>query len=178
MSLRRKTFLIIGTTLISLLGVIYIFSQAITMNGFLHLEETTVDRNVDRAVNALNDEMDVIYSTNQDWANWTDTYNFVDDLNSNYRDGNTHDGIFQTYSLNVMLFVNTKGQVAFGKAYDLNKDQEMPVPASLDPYLKSDGILLNHTDANGELDKAGTKGILLLPEGPMMIVSSIRSLKP
>src|SRR6185436_12233329 len=141
-------------------------------NGFLHLEESTVKRNVDRAINALNDEMDVIYSTNQDWANWTDTYNFVDDLNTNYSDGNTHDGIFKSYSLNVMLFVNTKGQVAFGKAYDLDKDQEMPVPASLDPYLKPDGILLNHMDANGELDKAGTKGILLLPEGPMMIVSS------
>ena len=79
MSLRRKTLLIIGATLISLIVVIYVFSQTITMNGFLHLEESTVKRNVDRAVNALNDEMDVIYSTNQDWANWTDTYNFVDE---------------------------------------------------------------------------------------------------
>ncbi|MEP6987770.1 MAG: histidine kinase, partial [Chloroflexota bacterium] len=71
MSLRRKTFLIIGATLICLIGVIYVFSQVITLNGFLHLEETTVDRNVDRAINGLDDEMGVIYSTNQDWANWT-----------------------------------------------------------------------------------------------------------
>ncbi len=172
MSLRRKTLLIIGSTLIGLMVVIYAFSQTITMNGFLHLEENTVKRNIDRAINGLNDEMDVIYSTNQDWSNWTDTYNFVDDLNANYRDGNTHDGIFQSYNLNVMLFVNTKGEIAFGKGYDLDKEQEMPVPTSLDPYLKPDGILLNHIDASGELDKAGTKGILLLPEGPMMIVSS------
>jgi len=172
MSLRRKTLLIIGATLISLMIVIYAFSQTITMNGFLHLEESTVQRNIDRAINGLNDEMDVIYSTNQDWANWTDTYNFVDDLNDNYREGNTHDGIFESYDLNVMLFVNTKGEIAFGKAYDLDKEQEIPVPKSLDPYLKPDGILLNHIDANGELNKAGIKGILLLPEGPMMIVSS------
>ncbi|MBI1277188.1 MAG: HAMP domain-containing protein [Anaerolineaceae bacterium] len=172
MSLRRKTLLIIGATLICLMIVIYAFSQAITMNGFLHLEETTVQRNVDRAINALNDEMDVIYSTNQDWANWTDTYNFVDDLNDNYREGNTHDGIFQSYDLNVMLFVNNKNEVAFAKAYDQDEDQEMPVPTSLDPYLKPDSILLNHVDANGELNKAGVKGILMLPEGPMMIVSS------
>jgi signal transduction histidine kinase len=172
MSLRRKTLMIIGATLISLIVVIYVFSQVITMNGFLHLEETTVQRNVDRAVNGLNDEMDVIYSTNQDWANWTDTYNFVDDLNGNYRDGNTHDGIYQSYNLNVMLFVNAKGTVAFGKAYNLDTNQEMPMPSSLQPYLKLDGILLNHTSADGQLEKAGTKGILLLPEGPMMIVSS------
>nr|MBA3872339.1 response regulator receiver protein [Anaerolineae bacterium] len=165
MSLRRKTFLIIGATLICLIGVIYVFSQVITLNGFLHLEETTVDRNVDRAINGLDDEMGVIYSTNQDWANWTDTYNFVDDLNANYRDGNTHDGIFQTYGLNVMLFVNIKGQVAFSKAYDLGKNQEMPVPASLDPYLKPDGILLDHIDASGQIENAGIKGILMLPEG-------------
>lgn len=172
MSLRQKTLLIIGTTLISLIVVIYMFSQVITLNGFLRLEESTVKRNVDRAINGLNDELDVIYSTNQDWANWTDTYNFVNDLNDNYREGNTHDGIFQSYDLNVMLFVNTKGEIAFGKAYDLDKEQEMQVPASLKPYLAPDGILLNHIDKNGELNQAGIKGILLLPEGPMMIVSS------
>jgi signal transduction histidine kinase len=172
MSLRRKTLLIIGATLISLMIVIYAFSQVITMNGFLRLEESTVERNIDRAINGLNDEMDVIYSTNQDWANWTDTYNFVTDLNDNYRDGNTHDGIFQSYNLNVMLFVNIKGEIAFGKGYDQNNDLEMPVPPSLEPYLKPDGILLNHTNSNGELNNAGIKGILLLPEGPMMIVSS------
>ncbi len=172
MSLRSKTLVIIGATLASLIVALYAFSQMIFLNSFIQLEEESVGRNVERALNALNDELAVIHATDRDWAHWTDTYNFVEDLNDNYREGNTHDGIFLSYGLNVMLFVNTSGEIAFGKAFDLVANQEMSIPSSLMPYLGLEAILLNHTDQNGALNKDGISGILLLPEGPMLIAST------
>jgi len=93
MTLRKKTLVIIGATLISLIVALYVFSQVIFLNSFVRLEEDSVRRNVQRALNALNDEIARIHATDRDWAHWTDAYNFVDDLNDNFREGNTHDGI-------------------------------------------------------------------------------------
>ncbi len=172
MTLRRKTLLIIGVTLISLIVALYVFSQVIFLNSFVQLEQDSVRRNVQRALNALNDEVARIHATDRDWAHWTDAYNFVEDLNDNFREGNTHDGIFMTYGINVMLFVNTAGEIAFGRAFDLVNNQEVPISESLKQHLTLDGILLNHTDQNGQLNADGISGILLLPEGPMLIAST------
>ncbi len=172
MTLRTKTVVIIGATLLSLIVALYAFSQLIFLNSFIRLEEDIVDRNVQRALNALNDEVAAIHATDREWAHWTDSYLFVEDLNDNYREGNTHDGIFYTYSLNVMLYINTAGEITFGRAFDLVNGQEMPIPDSLMPYLELDGVLLNHTDASGELLTDGVSGILMLPEGPMLIAST------
>src|SRR5262245_7273619 len=113
MSLRVKTLTIIGITLVSLIVAVYAASQIILLNSYARLEEQNVDQNVNRALIALNDEIAVIHATNADWGHWTDSYNFVEDLNDNYREGNTHDGIFMSYGLNVMLYVNTAGEIAF-----------------------------------------------------------------
>src|SRR5262245_57675396 len=119
MSLRVKTLAIIGLTLISLILSVYAASQIILLNSYVSLEEQSVRRNVERALNALNDEIAAIHATDREWAHWTDSYNFIEDRNDNYREGNTHDGIFYTYTLNVMLYVNTAGEIVFGRAFDL-----------------------------------------------------------
>lgn len=172
MSLRTKTLVIIGTTLFSLFLALLIFSRMIFLDSFVRLEEDSVRRNIDRAINALQDDIAVIHTTDRDWAHWTDTYNFIHDLNDNYREGNTHDGIFTSYQLNFMLFVDTDGEVAFGKAFDLKAQQEVPISESLLDQLELDGLLLNHKDEAGELNISGVSGILMLPEGPVIIASS------
>ncbi|MBC7947882.1 MAG: HAMP domain-containing protein, partial [Chitinophagaceae bacterium] len=173
MSLRKKTLVIIGTTLVSLIIALYLFSQLIFLNSFNQVEENTVRRNTTRALNALNDEISAIHGTDREWAHWTDSYNFIEDLNDNYREGNTHDGIFYTYSLNVMLYINTKGEIVFGRAFDLAAGQEVPIPNSLMNHLQTDSILLNHSDKEiGELNIDGISGILMLPEGPMIVAST------
>lgn len=174
MSIRRKTILIIGATLIGMIVVVYGVSQLIFLNSFVQLEEKTVNGDVQRALNALNDRTDVIVSTNQDWSHWTDDYNFVADpaANDSFRHDNTHDGIFTTYGLNVMLFINSENKIVFEKGFDLNAGQEVPVPDSLSPYILPDGILLKHTDSSGGIDQGPVEGIIMLPEGPMFISSS------
>jgi signal transduction histidine kinase len=172
MSIRRKTLLIIGFTLICLIAALYIVSQVIFLTRFVELEAQSVRRNVERALNALQDEMTSIHATNQEWAHWTDSYNFVEDLNTNYSEGNTHIGVFRTYGLNMMLYADLEGEIVFQRSFDLVSGEETSVPRSMDVYLQQEGILLQHELAEGTLDEDGVQGILMLPEGVLIVASS------
>lgn len=172
MSLRVKTLIIIGSTLTILIVGMYALSQIILLQSYIRLEEQTTERNVQRALNALNDRLSVVHSTNVDWAHWNDTYQFVEDHNEDYLVANTNDNTFNLYSLNVMLYLNADDEVAFSKAYDLQAQQETDVTDSLlQIALDHEGPLGAYLP-DGSLNVDGVVGLISLPEGPMLIVST------
>lgn len=81
MTLRNKTLLIIGTTLITLLGSLELLSQTILLNSFIKLEEQGVYQNVERARAALFNQFTALDSIASDWALWDDSYTFMEDQN-------------------------------------------------------------------------------------------------
>ena len=166
MTLRKKTLIIIGITLICLIGILYAVLQTITMDSFLELEEQNTQKNVGRAQNALSDDISSLVTMTRDWATWDDTYNFIENANTEYIEANPTDETIKGLRVNVMLFINSSGQIVFSKAFDLLKEQEMPVPQSLLGYISPGSILVHHPDTNSSVN-----GIILLPEGPMLISS-------
>jgi len=65
-----------------------------------------------------------------------------------------------------MLFINISGQLVFRKAFDLHTMTEVPVPDGILEKISLSGIFLctfNETKV--------IKGLILIPEGPMLIVS-------
>lgn len=166
MTLRKKTLIIIGAILISLIAILYAVSQSILMGSFLELEEQNTQKNVGRAQNALSDDISSLVTMTRDWGTWDDTYNFIENANTEYIEANPTDETIKGLRVNVMLFINSSGQIVFSKAFDLQKEQEMPVPQSLLRYISPGSILVHHQDTNSSVN-----GIILLPEGPMLISS-------
>ena len=166
MTLRKKTLIIIGAILISLIAILYAVSQSILMGSFLELEEQNTQKNVGRAQNALSDDISSLVTMTRDWGTWDDTYNFIENANTEYIEANPTDETIKGLRVNVMLFINSSGQIIFSKAFDLQKEQEMPVPQSLLGYISPGSILVHHQDTNSSVN-----GIILLPEGPMLISS-------
>jgi PAS domain S-box-containing protein len=166
MTLRKKTLIIIGAILISLIAILYAVSQSILMGSFLELEEQNTQKNVGRAQNALSDDISSLVTMTRDWGTWDDTYNFIENANTEYIEANPTDETIKGLRVNVMLFINSSGQIVFSKAFDLQKEQEMPVPQSLLGYISPGSILVHHPDTNSSVN-----GIILLPEGPMLISS-------
>ena len=81
MTLRRKTLLIIGTTIISLIAIIFITSRTILMSSFEQLEQDNIRLNTERVISAFLDDVTEVSSIVSDWAYWDDTLDFV---NGNY----------------------------------------------------------------------------------------------
>ncbi len=166
MTLRAKTLLIIGMTLGILLLIMYLALRIILLSSFAALEEQYTREHVERALSVFNEDLAILDTIVADWAAWDDTYAFIQDANEKYVAANLLDGTLTNLRLNLMLFINSAGQIVASKSVDLDSGQGVPLPPSLQAHLSADSILLRHPDP-----ESGITGTLLLPEGPLLLAS-------
>ncbi len=123
-----------------------------------------VRANVERVINALKAELGSITSLAKDYAGWDDSYRFVQDGNSAFIRKNLGDPNFEQLGMNLIVYVNTRGQWVYFRAFDQQKKQESPFPQSLREIITPSSPLLKENARS----KAWT-GILTLPEGILLI---------
>ena len=161
----EKALLIISTTTLFLVLLLYGTSETFLLGNFANLEEHMVLQNVDRVQLALSSDIDQLNSTVSDWAPWDDTYNFIMDRDQNYIDRNLDVETLSNLRLNLILFIDPSGQLVFAKAIDFQAKSELPISQNLLNNLFSKGNLVCHNESDR------FKGIVLLPEGPILISS-------
>jgi len=166
MTLRGKILAIILVTLAGLILILFGVSQQILLHSYVRLEEQDTSRNVQRALNALSDDVSRLETVVGDWAPWDDTYTFIDDLNAQYKESNLLDTTFNNLELNLIMFLDSSGQVVFAKAFELEDQQELPVPQGLQEHLSPNSPIAYHSDIDST-----TSGVLLLLDGPMLVAS-------
>lgn len=165
MTLRRKTLLYIGITIMCLLAFLYIVSSTFLMNGFIQAEKDDTYKNVQRVNEAFSDDINQIDIVCKDYAGWDDTYQFITDSNEEYINTNLINATFTNLNLNIMLFFNSSGGLVYGNAYDFVDEEDMPIPAALRDLPPDDRLLIhNDTESNYQ-------GIFQLSEGTVLITS-------
>lgn len=166
MTLRKKTLLIIASMFLGAGVILYVATKYILLDSFIELDERRTQQNIERALSALSDDLAYLEATTLDWSIRDDTYAFIEDANQEYIKSNLIDGTFTELSLNLMMFINSSGQIVFSKAFDLENEEEMPVPQTLREHLSQNDLLLTHPD-----NESSITGIILLPESPMLVAS-------
>lgn len=168
MKLKGKTFTILLGSTALIFGVVYVWSRFMLLGGFVQVEENEVRRDLEQVLDTLNDQIAVIGMRNGDWAYWDDTYQFIVDRNQEYIDKNLGYDQFASLSslVNFILFFNEAGEHVYSKGYDLQTEEDIPVPTSLLRQLSKDNAFLKHPD-----EKSIVEGLLLLDEGPAMVAS-------
>ncbi|MEG3895021.1 MULTISPECIES: response regulator [unclassified Microcoleus] len=168
MQLRKKTLLIIGAALISLIVVLYATASTILLHDFHNLEAQYVRQDVARALDALDDDLSNLNTSAQDYADWDDTYSFVDTRNEDFVKSNFVDSTFVYLRLNLLVLLDSNGKTIFSKGFDLKSQTELPIPESLKQHLTD--ALLDSSTVGGDRSAAKT-GVLTLPEATLLIAS-------
>src|SRR5271169_3936236 len=163
-SLRRKTLLIIGITMLGLVGGLFALSRIVLMRGFARLEEDFAGRDISRASSALSNELNTLDQTTSEYATWDLTYEFAKGLRPSYVKTEVPAPTFQELKISFVVIFDAHGHKLFSRGFDLTKGGEMPVPAGLDDHLKPDSLLLNLHNAQRKV-----AGILDLPGGPALV---------
>jgi len=166
MNLRRKTVLTMTVTPIIMILVMYIGAQFILLDNYAALEKQRAEVNVKRGLSALSNVLSELESTVSDWAAWDDTYTFIQDANEDYIESNLVDNTFVNLELNILLFINSEGNIVYGKAFNLNAMHETPVSQELLNLLSANDSLWRHSDKESSLT-----GIVPLQESPLLIAS-------
>lgn len=86
--------------------------------SFLALEREEVQKNVDRAVQAVQREAQLLAPSATDWAVWDDTYRFVADRNHAYVETNLTDEALEGLKVHFMALYDRQGRRVWGKAVD------------------------------------------------------------
>jgi sensor domain CHASE-containing protein/signal transduction histidine kinase/HAMP domain-containing protein len=177
MTLRGKTLMIIGLTMVLLIVVLFLISRGIIHSGFKKvendlafgidkIEKSDTRQNVQRVTDALRYKIDNLATKAADWAQWDDTYRFVVDKNKAYIQSNLSKESLAALKINMIIMLNIKGQLVYGIAFDPEQSVITDVSDGIRKYFGPKSFLLKHDSVQSVIS-----GILMLPENPLMIVS-------
>ncbi len=130
MNILQKTLLILGAVFAVLLLVFYISSRAILLGSYRRLELEQAYRNLERAANALERDLEEIDRFTADWAHWDDTYEFAADPAGQvrYLETNLVDSTFLDGEFNYILYFDRDGSMIYGKGFDLAEVELEEIP--------------------------------------------------
>lgn len=164
MNVREKILVLCGTALVGTAATLYISSSSIFLRGFERLEQRSLSECVNQAVRGLGGMVDALDMTCGDWATWNDSYEFVVNPGQRFKSDSLNNGSLAGVRLNLIAYVNTRGDSVFETGFDYESSRFLPYPESARPALGKESETLKRC-----LQSDTVKGILLLPEGPMMI---------
>ena len=167
MTVRRKTLLITAITCLALIVVLYMASRSFLLGGFVKLEQTNAKENVQRVLNALDQDLSAMDRFTLDRASTAETYNAMPHPTSEFIHsllGSDVSGSPQTRRFNFVLLVDEAGQIIASRGYDLKGKRVIDIPASLKAHLQLRDPLFHLVAINEK-----STGLLLLPEGALLI---------
>ncbi|MGA7932445.1 MAG: CHASE4 domain-containing protein, partial [Kovacikia sp.] len=166
MTLRKRTLVIIGATLIGLNAVLYSISTRLLLGSSVQAEEQDTWQMMKGVLNVFAKSLEQFNEKYVDWSVWDDAYKFVEDGNQEFIQSNLIDPQLANLRINLMVLMHSSGRIVFGTGFDQTKGKKTPIPEALKRHLVKGDLLLQHPDSTNTLT-----GVMLLPEGPMMIIS-------
>jgi PAS domain S-box-containing protein len=165
MDLRKKTVAIICITLLSLLIVLLVLSEIIVLGGFSDTELQSAEKDTNRVLVALGDDINTLDAMASDWASRDDTRAILTDTQYARQWSMLNVDTFERLQFNYIILLNSSRVIIAGKGHDLDAHRQKPIPGELNSLLSSKenlGTQINST--------TGLMGIFRLPEGPLMVV--------
>ncbi|OPX64052.1 MULTISPECIES: CHASE4 domain-containing protein [unclassified Methanoregula] len=166
MNLRNRSLLILGLTFFVFFIIIAVVSLSVTLSGLDRIEEQDMGDSMNQSRSALAQESGALLSTAQDWAWWDDMYRFAADRNPEFIESNTQPDALATIHLNLFMILDEKGIPIYGQVLSQGYRANGSVPADLENLVTGNTRLSRPPE-----DSPGIAGLLLTPDGPMMVAS-------
>jgi diguanylate cyclase (GGDEF)-like protein/PAS domain S-box-containing protein len=131
-----------------LITVLFVTTQTLTYKKFNDLDDELINSNLRRSLNAVAGITSSLNILVADWANWDDTYKFVQDGNEEYIVSNLPVETFKSLQNNLIILLNSNKELVWGQYLPPGEEKLMPlVPGTKkllhsligDPHLNKDG---------------------------------------
>lgn len=165
MTLRRKTLLTCFGTLVVVNVLFVIVLHNILMSSFSTLEQEIVLRDLDHALHNFEDDSASMERALENWSRSDDSYEFIQDNNSDYVNTNLNDATFVSLNINLMMFLNSAKQIVYTKAVDSDPTSQSRLLQDFEGYARSEDRFLPLTTSTE------TTGFVNVAGFPLLIVS-------
>ncbi len=136
-SLRQKTVVITGATLVGLITLIYGVSIAVLNRNIAADTQARAKTAANSIINLIDIQKEDFAHDFKSWSAWDDTYQFILDRNPAYIETNLIPETYQNLDINLIALVNSKQEVVYGGTFYPNNIKVQALPKDFIPYLKS-----------------------------------------
>lgn len=143
-SIRTRFIGIMAVMLILTTGMVYLILHTVMQDKINILEDKYIIENVERTKKEIFKEIEVLDTIVMDWAVWDNSYQFMIDKNPEYIKANLSEDTLNNLKINIMLFIDNKGNLVHGEGYDLQKKESVPIDEALLKYIKDHSLLQNN----------------------------------
>jgi diguanylate cyclase (GGDEF)-like protein len=119
-----------------------------------------------RVSQALQTELKSLSTFVVNWSNWDDTYTYVRRPNRAYETSNLTAPSFESIRINLMVFLNLRGEVVNASAYDLQTKKLVP-----GDQLTREILARNRRDLIPIGTQDSRQGIVMLSSGPWLVAA-------
>ena len=143
-SIRTRFIGIMAVMLILTAGMVYLILHTVMQDKINILEDKYIIENVERTKKEIFKEIEVLDTIVMDWAVWDNSYQFMIDKNPEYIKANLSEDTLNNLKVNIMLFIDNKGNLVHGEGYDIQKKESVPIDEALLKYIKDHSLLQNN----------------------------------
>jgi sensor domain CHASE-containing protein len=147
MSLKIKVVTLLLCVFGAFAIVEYTVQHLVLLPSFVKLERLSATNNTERAVQALEREVELLIPSATDWATWDDTYRFMHDRNAKFIKSNLNLEALKSLNVNLLALYNMEGRRLWGKAYDHEIEEEMALGELSEDSLNLVNPLLGTPDS-------------------------------
>lgn len=166
MSLRKKTFFAIASTLVALIVILSIGLSWMLVGRFKHVEIQNAGTDVQITEQTLAAYFVPLRATARDWSAWDESYQFVQDGNAAYREANLTAFGLTNLQADLVAFVRPDGHITYATGVDRVNETLHPLPASLATLLTPNDLLVQGPSQDEKIS-----GLLALPEGTLLVAA-------
>ncbi len=161
----KISLILLATVVISLLVNAFVMWQGV-LPRFEALDRQAALTNADRANEALKADMRYLSAQVKDWAQWTDTHEFMQGREPEYVESNLFDESLISLDINVLYVIGLDGEVKWGMILD-NEGEEFTIEELPADRFPIDHPLIQHTETISVYS-----GVYKTAEHPVIFASS------
>lgn len=175
MSLSRRTFLIISTSLMILIVLLSFLAAYFILANVTDYEQEQAYGRIDRMLFALDNEFTTLDSKIYEWSEWDDTYEYIADPYDEFVIDNLGEGTsligepayyLEFSEIDIMIFLNLDADPILARGYDKETSLYTDIPVWLRDELTPDNPLFDYPDIS-----AGNTGIIFGPTTQFLVVT-------
>ena len=164
MDIRKKTVLILCIAIASLILVFLVLSETVVLEGFTRVEQQSAQKDTNRILVALGNDINTLDAVAFDWASRDDTRAFLLANDSPISWSRLDPDTFERLQFNDIILFDANGTVVASEGYDLDRHREVTVSPALAALLSPQGQISALMPS-----RSGTLGIIRMQEAPLML---------
>lgn len=157
-----------GYALLIMFGLtITVVAQSLLLPGLAQLEAGEMRKDLQRIGLMLQYQLDAMRVTAADWAEWDDTYAFMDDGNRAFIESNFPPETLSGLNFDAVVLVNTGGQIVYSQSVEPESSVDLSILTGFETLLQPGSPLLVHSGSG-----TSAVGIVQLPSGMSVVAAN------